>query len=94
MAISQPSKGVIFFIAFLLWSVSAFASYVLALLSVNTTIINVVFLADIACLMVAFFLASKQKIVAAFIVAVAPAPATVSFAMAMPYIARVLHNAI
>ena len=89
MEISNLTKGILFSLIFLFWAASALTAYALALFSINTTIIFIVLSASVVCLILAFSLASKQKIVLAFIIALVPAPATIGFAMALPYIARV-----
>jgi hypothetical protein len=65
--------GIANYIALLLgWAISAFASYVMAILSINQRMINIVLFADVVSLLAALFYASKQKTDVAFIAALAP----------------------
>jgi len=58
----------------LFWGISAFIAYVVAMLSINETVIATVIWSSIGCLVVALVLAFAQKKYLAFSVALAPAP--------------------
>jgi len=88
------SKVQIFFIVILPWATSTSMAYIMAMHSISTVMANILLLTNILCLVLALILAFRQRMFTALIVAIAPAPAIIGFAVAALYIADILGSTV
>ena len=73
-ATSFGRKCATYFTVVLFWAISAYIAFIVAMLSINETIIAAVIWSSVGCLVAALVLAFTQKKYLAFSVALAPAP--------------------
>jgi hypothetical protein len=67
-----------------LWALGALVSFLMAIVSINVVVIHLFLWGNIVCLILAITMVSRNKVLAAYLFAIAPAP--VGFLLALLYL--------